>query len=132
MIDTRYCHQLRVKLPFLKIHLLQDYPQSIGSPQKRIFFNLLFNWCILFKAWVLLFGILILFCLTGIGTSNSSLYLHPKSSEISDHSLIVAQYSHISSWSEFLPHLNHCSASVQTSALYVYLKLHFNKKMMSC
>ena len=56
MVDTRYCHQLRVKLPFLKIHLLQDHPWSIGSPQKRsYFFNLLFNWCVLFKAWLLLF-----------------------------------------------------------------------------
>ena len=43
MVDTTYCQPLRVKLPFLKIHFLQDHPWSIGSPEKRSYLFLNFS-----------------------------------------------------------------------------------------
>ena len=70
MIDTRYCHMLRLKLPFLKIHLLQDHPWSTGSPQKMnyMFWTFSLTGASFLKLAFCYLGFLVTFCLNGNGT----------------------------------------------------------------
>ena len=50
--------------------------------------------------------------------SYSSLCLHPKLLKFSCHSLIIAQYFHLPSQSEFLSHWNYCSKSILLKHLF--------------